>query len=151
MAKIEIANLKGEKVKHANISNVVGPGGRNERNDVMLIQALFKVATGYSPYITKELFGWERTRYLPEVTGDLDLTTIEAIWRFQVYNATRLLSADGVIHPASYAKREIKEPYTKPVMLITYLNMKAEYSTRHSFKDDIAIAIKSFAPTIVLV
>ena len=152
MAKIEIANLKGEKVKHANISDVVGlVGGRNEKNDVMLIQALFHIAGANSPHIRKDIFGFESYSDLPKITGDLDPVTIETIWKFQRHNAHRLLSVDGIVHPASYEKREIKEPYTKPVMMITYLNMKAEYSTRHSFKDDLAFAIKHYAPSIVLV
>jgi hypothetical protein len=151
MAKIEIANLKGEKIKHANISDLVGLGKRNEKNDVMLIQALFKIAGGNSPHITKDLFGLESYKDLPKVTGDLDPVTIKTIWQFQRINAHRLLSVDGVIHPASYGKRVLKEPFTKPVMMITFLNIQAEYSTRIRFKDDLAFAIKNFAPSIVLV
>lgn len=151
MAKLEKANLKGEIIIHGNLSGTVGPGGRNERNDVLLIQALFQVAASNNRIITKELFGLERPGYLPAVTGNLDLATIEAIWRFQVYNARRLLGVDGIIHPASYEKREIKEPYLKPVMMITLLNMKAQSSADYRFKGDIASAIKSFAPSIFFV
>ena len=151
MARIEIANLKGDKVNHANISGVVGPGGRNERNDVMLIQALFKVVGAENSHMTKERFGIERYRDLPIITGDLDPLTIETIWRFQRHNAHRLLSVDGKIHPANYEKRELKEPHLKPVMMITYLNIEAEFFTENRFKGDIALAIKHYAPSIVFV
>lgn len=151
MAKIEIANLKGEKMNHANISELVGLGERNERNDVMLIQALFRVAGSYNNIITKELFGLEKFNDLPAVTGILDSYTIQTIWKFQRLNAHRLLSVDGKIHPASYEKRMLKEPYKNRVMMITYLNLQAEHSTNSRFKGNLVIAIKEFAPSIVFV
>lgn len=151
MAKIEIANLKGEKLKHANISDVVGIGGRNERNDVMLLQALFRIAGSFNDLIKKDLFGFEKDEVLPKVTGDLDPLTMETIWRFQRHNAHRLLSVDGKVHPASYENRLLKEPYKRRLMMITLLNLEAAYSAKQRFKDDIAFAVKNFAPSIVLV
>lgn len=151
MAKIETANLQGEKMKHGNISNVVGIGEKNERNDVMMIQALFRIAGAFNDLIKKELFGFEKDEDLPEVTGILDPLTIETIWRFQRHNANRLLSVDGKVHPASYKNRLLKSPYNNRVMMITHLNIEAAYSANQRFKGDIAFAVKNFAPSIIFV
>lgn len=151
MAKIETANLQGEKIIHGNISDVVGMGGKNERNDVMLIQALFRVAGSHNNIITKELFGIEKFSDLPQITGSLDSDTIRTIWKFQRINARRLLSVDGRVHPANYENRLLKEPFKERVMMITFLNIQAEFSTNSRFKGNLVLAIKSFAPTIVFV
>ena len=151
MAKIETANLQGIKTKHANVSDVVGIGGKNERNDVMLIQSLFKIVGSFNNLILKELFGYEDSKELPDVTGVLDDKTIKTIWNFQLNNARRLLSVDGKVHPASYQNRLLKEPYGKPVMMITRLNIEAEFSANQRFKGDLMIAVKNFAPSIMFV
>src|SRR3712207_172258 len=85
------------KEKHVNVSDIVGIGERNERNDVMLIQALFKIF-GYNDLQAKEHFNLA-AEDLPEPTGDFDEKTRVAIWEFQIRMSYRLLNADGKIHP----------------------------------------------------
>jgi hypothetical protein len=148
MARIDIANIYGSKLKHVNISDVVGSSGKNEKNDVMLIQALFKIAGYGNDLIAMQLFG-VKNNALPDVTGTLDSVTIQTIWSFQRQNASRLLSIDGKIHPASYQNRVIKNTRGS-VMAITFLNLEAESQARQRFKNvDIPSVVKKFAPSIM--
>lgn len=148
MARIELANLNGNKLKHVNISEEVGPGGKNKLNDVMLIQALFKIAGDGNNLIALQLFG-VNGKSLPEVTGNLNSHTIETIWNFQRLNTRRLLSIDGKIHPANYQNRVIKNPDGR-VMSITFLNLEAENQATQRFKNiDIPSVVKKIAPSIM--
>jgi hypothetical protein len=149
MAQIDIAQLVTEenKFEHVNISDVVGVGEANERNDVMLIQALFKLV-GYSPYYAKLYFGMDKAE-LPEPTGDLDDKTVKAIWSFQKKTARRLLNIDGKIHPANYKDRVIKKPWER-VMAITFLNMNAIDGALMEHNTDLISALKKIAPSLVL-
>lgn len=148
MAKIEIANLGDVKDKHVNISGIVGVGEKNERNDVMLIQALFKLV-GYSDFNAKKYFGLA-AEDLPQLTGDFDQKTIRAIWGFQRKMSYRLLNTDGKIHPASYENRVLRKAFTGGrLMAITLLNMEAlEQAVMLNVKE-VPDAVKKIAPAII--
>src|ERR1043165_2647732 len=120
MAQIDRVNFElagGLDIYHVNISDIVGIGGTNEKNDVMLVQALF-ILLGYTDNFARRYFGMCKND-LPKPTGNRDDKTFRAIWRFQVTNAARLLNTDGKIHPARYKNRVIKDA-TRPLMAITF-------------------------------
>ena len=81
MASIETVDFYKFTEKQTNISDVVGVGEKNERNDVMLIQTLFKLI-GWGDVAAKMKFGLSVTD-LPEPTGIYDFKTTQAIWGFQ--------------------------------------------------------------------
>ncbi|MBC7899850.1 MAG: hypothetical protein H7070_07315 [Saprospiraceae bacterium] len=121
MAKKEQITMGTVSGLAVNLDFTVGTGGRNDKADVMLIQAMFR-------YIGNIGFGANPTRFLgfpsseiPAITGICDSKTQRAILRFQQTNAKNLLSADGVIHPASYHGRNLK-PGLKRMMTITWLH-----------------------------
>lgn len=148
MAKIEIAALDDINEKHANISDIVGIGGKNEKSDVMLIQVLFKLI-GYSDFYAGKFFGLA-AKDLPEPTGDLDEKTIRAIWSFQRKMSYRLLSLDGKIHPANYKDRVLKKAFRGGrLMAITLLNMEAIDRTIALKSSDVPEAVKKLAPAII--
>jgi hypothetical protein len=148
MAKIEMADLGVLKKNHANISDIVGIGEKNERNDVMLIQALFKLA-GWLEVDARKLFGLN-TKDLPEPTGDFDEKTKQALWAFQRKNSNRLLNIDGKVHPASYQNRVIKNAYKGGrVMAITLLNMNADNGVLFLNTGDVSEAVKKISPLII--
>jgi hypothetical protein len=124
MAKIDTADFGSMKDPHANISEAVGIGEKNEKNDVMTIQALFKLV-GYSDFNAKKYFNL-KSNDLPEPTGGFDEKTIRAVWAFQRTNQGRLLNADGKIHPADYQNRVLKNIFKGArLMTITLLNLYA--------------------------
>jgi len=139
MAHIDEANFGGHLRIHANVSDVVGVGGKNERNDVMLIQALFKL---YS------LTEGNIQNYLPKITGVLDHETIQAIWAFQRDFAVMVLSVDGAIHPASYSHRLINP--SGRLMTITALNQMALRVALDTFHLDLITALKAIVPQLIL-
>ena len=127
MAKIETAKLGMSdhlvfSSSHLNISGIVGAGGKNERNDVMLIKALLFLNKNKKDVSDAKFWGSSAISLidLPEITGIIDAKTIQDIWEFQKHNASRLLSLDGKIHPASYQNRVIKNA------LSTFLNRCGE-------------------------
>ena len=125
MAHIEIATFvdTGE-AWHANVSDTVGVGMRNEKNDVMLIQAFINLI-GFNPVRAKDFFDIKPGDTLPKPDGSiLDSKTIRAIWRFQekMEKDKELLLKDGIIHPASYRYRKIAKG---KLMTITSLNQYA--------------------------
>lgn len=147
MATIEIAHLAGIKEKHCNISDLVGIGEKNEINDVMVIQALFKLI-GRSDFYSKKYFRLNATD-MPEATGNFDQKTIKAIWAFQRTMSTRLLNVDGKIHPASYKDRNIKNAFNGRLMAITLLNMLAFDQSVAVAADDVPDAVKQLAPALM--
>ena len=72
MATLELVNFKqlGPAIEQANLSDIVGVGGLNEKMDVMLIQALFKLI-GFSEQRARKNFGVGLTD-LPETEGKFD-------------------------------------------------------------------------------
>lgn len=147
MATIETANLAGMKTKHCNVSDLVGIGEKNEINDVMVVQALFKLI-GRSDFFAKKYFRLDATD-LPEATGNFDKKTIKAIWAFQQTMKLRLLNVDGKIHPASYKDRNIQNAYNGRLMAITLLNMHAYDESVNVGADDVPDAVKQLAPAIM--
>ncbi len=148
MAHIEIANLHVVKLEHANISDIVGVGEKNEKNDVMLIQALFKLV-GYNPRTSKQYFGLDMSD-LPDPTGNFDEKTISAIWRFQRKMSLRLRNIDGKIHPANYKNRVLKNAFKGRVMVITLLNLEALDGALMKHSTDTIPALKLIAPQLIL-
>jgi hypothetical protein len=124
MAQFEEININGDSESGVNISKIVGFAGANLKEDVLLIQALFKyIADGMFP----EMLGLGGDYKVPDVTGEMDADTYSAIAAFQIRNASRLLrhNFDGRIHPASYKNRVIKNISKQPVMTITLLHIMA--------------------------
>jgi hypothetical protein len=148
MAHIEIADLHVLKLEHANISDAVGVGEKNDKNDVMLIQALFKLV-GYNPRTAKLNFGLDLND-LPDPTGDFDEKTIKAIWGFQRKRSLRLLNIDGKIHPASYKNRVLKNAFRGRVMAITLLNLEALDGALMNHGTETIPALKLLAPQLIL-
>lgn len=128
--KVSIANIKGNKYEHLNVSSVVGYGSVNRHDDVMLIQGFFN-------YIGKEGANFFAP-VIPEITGEFDDKTFSAVLWFQTIFAFRLLTGihfDGRIHPANYENRQINNPGGR-LMGITLLNLLAQYTAlRHGKLD----------------
>ena len=113
-----------------NLSHSVGIGRADQRFDVMLIQALF-----YYLSFNREAKILHLPEYLPAfdlfagttvpITGQLDAFTIMTINIFRAMHRHRLLRYDGLIEPAKYQGRIIKDS-TEPLMTITYLHLLAK-------------------------
>ena len=124
MAKKELVTLDGEAEIGFNVEQSVGFGGVNKIGDVMLTQAmlLYLVESG------KDMFavtGFKSAKELPEVTGKFDEMLGNAIKTYQAHTPKLLLKIDGIIHPASYAGRNIKytgDSHAKRLMTITRLH-----------------------------
>lgn len=116
--------LNGERELTLNLSGIVGFGGANRKDDVMLIQGLLN-------YIAKGLFpgavGLGGSYKIPEITGEMDADTYSAIGEFQIRNAGQLLMSrfDGRIHPANYGNRQLHTGGNKRYMSITLLHIMA--------------------------
>lgn len=147
MAKIEIANILHSELEWANTSATVGVGEKNEMNDVMLIQALFKLV-GYDDRAASIYFDLSLND-LPEPTGNFDKKTINAIWGFQRKMKYRLLSLDGKIHPANYKNRVIKNLTFGKLMTMTLLNWLGMDGASGQYMQLIP-ALKSVAPQLIL-
>jgi hypothetical protein len=140
MAKKDSLQLQGLTVPAVNIHFRVGRGGDNGPADVMLIQALFRYISR-NDIAARGQLGLS-TSQLPEITGTCDAKTMAAIWGFQQKNRRKLLNVDGLIHPASYADRVIKD-MTKPIMSISLLhNMAVDTSLMRNDSDYISGLIK---------
>lgn len=138
MAKKDIINFSGTKTIGVNTHYIVGAGvslhNGNGQADVMLIQTLLWVAYIFSNFDQHKLLGLKE-KDLPEISGKCDAKTVEAIWKFQRWNARKLMSVDGTIHPASYENRVMKSVYAdyiydtgtkpRPIMSITLLHIYA--------------------------
>jgi hypothetical protein len=150
MATIEIADLGSVKMSHVNVTYPVGRGQRNEKNDVMAIQALFKLV-GNSDLHAGIFFGLS-ARDLPDITGRFDEKTNRAILALQRKMSSRLLSADGMIHPASYRNRILQNALNGArLMVITWLNLEAVIQAGWIASGGaVPDAVKILAPTIRL-
>lgn len=146
MPSIEKVDYQKAIFEQTNISQIVGAGEKNEKNDVMLIQTLFRLV-GFKDRASNMKFGFPK-KYLPEPTGILDANTIHAIWGFQRKMAHRLLNVDGKIHPASYTDRRLKVGPGERQMMITLLNMEALDQSIMYFGIDLITAIKHISPNI---
>jgi hypothetical protein len=148
MATIEIANINKMKLTHVNIADTVGVGEKNDKNDVMLIQAMFKLI-GYTEFNAKKFFGLT-INDLPEPTGNFDEKTIRAIWAFQRKMGYRLLKIDGKIHPANYKNRVLKNAFQARVMAITFLNLNLIDGAIMEYNASEVDALKLIAPQLIL-
>jgi hypothetical protein len=82
--------------------SVGGPKADNGQADIMLVQALFN-------YIAKSntsVLGFS-LQSMPGIDGRIGPKTRNAILSFQRRNSHKLLSVDGVVHPAKYEARVI--------------------------------------------
>jgi hypothetical protein len=134
MAKKDTLTANGAYQECLNVDQPVGKNQRNLKEDVMLIQAMFKkLAELKSP----AFLGLRSRDAVPEPTGNFDDGKTEnAIWAYQRKNAKRSLRVDGVIHPAAYENRNIKVDFTwatNPLMTITLLHFDLQTSTRALF------------------
>lgn len=123
MRNKDIINIRGYRQPCVNVSYTVGNGSANRPPDVRLIQALFNYI-GYEEQSARNYFNLSYPMEIPVITGFFDTPTSAAIWSFQRKWALNLLSQDGVIHPADYKGRIIKDT-TKPLMAITLLHLLA--------------------------
>ena len=149
MAKIETVDFYRWKEMQTNVSYKVGIGEQNERNDVLLIQTLFKLI-GFSDIAAKKRFG-VAMKDLPETNGIYDEKMTRAIWGFQQKMLHRLRRIDGKIHPASYANRVLKKGANAPQMMITLLNFMAFDEAIMANYDDLITAVKKISPSIIFV
>ncbi|HRH44078.1 MAG TPA: hypothetical protein PKY82_20775 [Pyrinomonadaceae bacterium] len=149
MATIEKVIFNNYKHKEVNISYLIGTGEKNEKNDVLLVQALFKLIA-WSDSFSKQTIGLGKND-LPEITGRFCARTREAIWSFQRKMSRKILNIDGKIHPAKYNNRVIKNGPDSKKMMITLLNMYAAEGVLYSDSNDIVEAVKKLAPSIVFV
>lgn len=105
MAKIEKISWSSpfDTSEFINVSNSVGSCGVNRKDDVMVVQALFKfllpINRGGNPPI-----GIPDSE-CPEPTGTFDKATARLIRKFQAKHYPRI-SRDGIIHPAKNGKYE---------------------------------------------
>jgi hypothetical protein len=147
MPSIETVDFHKFKDVQTNISDVVGECQRNERNDVLLIQTLFKLI-GFNDIASKRRLGLS-AKDLPELTGDYDEKMTRAIWAFQRKWAHSLRNIDGKIHPASYQNRVLKKGAAGQQMTITLLNMLAAEEALMMNSVDLISAIKKISPSII--
>lgn len=100
-----------------NVHYRVGSSGENRPDDVMLVQALFRLI-GYEPVIARRQLGVPVAQ-LPEITGNCDARTQSCIRAFQRTNHSKLLNPyDGVIHPASYENRRVAANGTRMAIML---------------------------------
>jgi hypothetical protein len=144
MATIETIDF-GEfgKMQAANISTVVGEGEANDRNDVLLIQTLFRLI-GVNEVFSQGLIGLLPSE-LPSVSGICDRLTLRAIWKFQRRVHHRLVNVDGKIHPGKYQNRVIKDGSSVRHMMITMLN---KYAAQINEGLDLITSIRKMTPQI---
>lgn len=113
----------------ANVNfSVGGPNSDNGPADIMLVQTIFN-------YISKSnttLLGFS-LQSMPVIDGKIGPQTRNAILSFQRRNSHKLLSVDGVIHPAKYEGRVID--LSGRLMTITLLDQYA--SQEALFRNDV--------------
>lgn len=143
MATIEMVthDIGGVRAE-VNVSYPVGPGERNERNDVMLVQALLVIVANEDVVGFNEYF---KPTDVPEITGIFDFKTQRAIWTYQ-RATTGVMRIDGKIHPGHYKNRVIK--YGLFPMTITSLNEKAYIYGIFNNPSHIPSIVRQFAPHI---
>jgi hypothetical protein len=119
-----------------NVTAPVGPGMRNNRGDVLVIQALFNfIASVPWSGVKRPL----PRMAAPKLTGSFDRQTQETIFIYQTLRQHYLLRSDGIIHPGSFAGRLIQSG--GPQMTITLLNEEAlEGSDEKSGEENLNLA-----------
>lgn len=142
--KVCTAHLNKKDYAHLNVSAIVGNGGKNFRDDVLLIQGLFN-------YIAKSplmaFVCWPEGK-MPKMTGIFDADTAIAVFMFQVINASLLYShkLDMRIHPASYVNRQMNN--LNRLMIITRLNWLADTAALIDGKRSFVPELKKLSPEL---
>lgn len=140
MAKYDAIRIKGKMWLGLSNDKPVGEGCSNEVGDVMLIQAMLR-------YLSP--FEFARSgNIVPEVTGDYDNATGEAIKNFQMEYSMRLIEIDGKIHQPSYEGRDLKDPF-KPLMTHTYLHIMCKNTAKYYAHAKYAIGITLLYPQLL--
>jgi hypothetical protein len=101
MARKETLTLNHVQEPCFNVCEVVGigPKARNNKGDVMVVQAMFRTISGVFQF---DCLGMKSRDFTPDVTGYFDLKTKNTLRMYQHFNRDAILSEDGLIHPASY-------------------------------------------------
>jgi len=154
MARIEKMNFLGETRDCVNISRTVGNGRANEKDDVMLIQALLRFiglqedpdASGEYDNFAKYSLGLNSAAEVPRITGIFDSLTANAIRVLQNRHIHRVLKVDGIVHPASYHYRHLKKQY--PLMTITLLDLEASETITNIGNGHYIQGLKMLAPAL---
>lgn len=140
MAKYDAVRIKGKLWLALSNDQSVGVGGVNETGDVMLIQAMLR-------YISP--FDFVRAgNIIPELTGDFNTATGDAIKNFQQEYSVRLLQIDGVIHPPSYEGRDLKNPFN-PLMTITFLHILCKNTAKYYAHEGYTFGITFLFPQLL--
>jgi hypothetical protein len=112
-----------------NIDQPVGRCQPNAKNDVKLIQAMFRKLAEWTtgPNGGPLFLGLHTWNEVPDPKADdgnfEDGRTEKAIWSYQRKYARRLLRVDGIIHPAAYQDTNIKGRFSEiRLMTITLLH-----------------------------
>ena len=126
MAFVDHINTGTQRIKCINLSESVGFTGRNRFGDVLVIQGMLRLLNAYSPSI----LSLGNTFALPEMTGEMDLATGQAINQFQIMQSRSLLFKyfDGLIEPAKYKGRILSRFNRGPgvkYLTITYMHILA--------------------------
>ena len=126
MAKKVMITMLDDSAPGFNLSDWVGSGGRNDKGDVRLIQAMINfIAIGHNDL---SMAGAKSKNDLPDLSGLLDSTTIFAIMNYQI-RWMRLLyaSISGVIFPVDYKTYKFTESDTRrpAITMLHQLSMDA--------------------------
>jgi hypothetical protein len=146
MPKRELITLNGKSRYGFNIDESVGIMGRNKTGDILLIQAMLQ-------YIANGLGSLEAgvipisNFKVPKLTGVFDGDTMMSLNLFQSLHSQGLLKVDAIIHPASYAGRNIN-PF-KPVMTITLLHVLCKSSAKSRGHGDYTTGMIRLLPNLL--
>lgn len=148
MARIETAHIGNSYFKHVNVCFPVGIGCINLKDDVMLIQSLFRIIN-YNPGY-QQVFGL-LSKNLPQPDGVFNERTLWTIQTFQINMRHRLLSADGKIESAQYKNRHLRNVNNNSrLMTITLLNFMVLDGSLFQYNGiDTVSAVKLESPDIL--
>jgi len=124
MAYKQMVTLYGDPEVWFNLSFQVGRPGVNRQDDVTLVQALFNfVAERNSGSLS--VLGLGRDE-LPQITGQIDGTTIWAIQRFQLRWLRFMRMVDSAMRPARYEGDLSMSRPMEPITMLVWLARDAD-------------------------
>ena len=126
--------MQGEISMGFNVSKPVGDEQFNQRDDVLMVQALLRLIV--DAFHGGRMTGMNSAREVPDFNGRMDAVTLAAIRTFQKRWAHNLIRSDGVIHPAQYRFRNITASAQGPLMTITMLHLLAQDAARRFNETD---------------
>jgi hypothetical protein len=133
MAKIDEIDIGNRKIVCLNISKTVGASGTNKIGDVLVVQALLNYIANQNEDKALILLGTPLDE-VPEISGEFDIATFNAIATFKHIWIHRLLNpTDSVIHPAHYKGRVLRQYKTGRLMTITLLSQLADFASRQAY------------------